>query len=261
MTATTPRGEFGVLDVGPQDAPTVLLLHPLASAAELWRPLAEEWSARDRRVLAIDARGHGRSSWDGRPFTVAEMAEDAASVLDELALRDVGVLGVSMGGCTAQALALDRPDLVGSLVLVDSTSSYGPDRVALWEQRAQQAEGSERADLLGFQLTRWFTDAFREAQPDVAARVSEIFTGTTKSAHAAASRALGAFEVTDRLGQITVPTLVLVGEEDYATPPEMSKTLHAGIPDSRLVVLPDARHLSMVESRQARALAEQHLFT
>lgn len=97
--------------------------------------------------------------------------------------------------------------------------------------------------------------------PDVAARVSEIFRGTTKSAHAAACRALGGFEVTDRLRQITVPTLVMVGEEDYATPPEMSKTLHAGIPGSRLVVLPDARHLSMVESRQGRALAEQHLFT
>jgi 3-oxoadipate enol-lactonase len=60
---------------------------------------------------------------------------------------------------------------------------------------------------------------------------------------------------------ITVPTLVLVGEEDHATPPEMSKTLHAGIADSRLVVVADARHLSMVESRQARALPEHHLFT
>lgn len=261
MTIRTPRGDFGVLDLGPRDAPAILLLHPLASAAEIWRPLAEEWSGRGRRVLALDARGHGRSSWNGRPFSVADMAEDAASVLDELGLRDVGVLGMSMGGCTAQALALDRPDLVGSLVLADSTSSYGPDRLAQWEQRAQQAEESEREDLLGFQLTRWFTDAFRDAHPDDAARVVQIFTGTTRSAHAAACRALGAFDVTDRLGQITAPTLAVVGEEDYATPPDMSKILHAGIPRSRLAVLPGIRHLSMVESPQARELAKQHLFS
>jgi 3-oxoadipate enol-lactonase len=260
MTITTPRGEFGVLDLGPHDGPAVLLLHPLASAAEIWRPLAEEWSARGRRVLALDARGHSRSSWDGRPFGVEDMAQDAASVLDELGLRAVGVVGMSMGGCTAQALALDRPDLVGSLVLADSTSNYGPDRVAQWEQRARQAEESEREDLLGFQLTRWFTDAFREAHPDAAARVAQIFTGTTRLAHAAACRALGAFDVTDRLGKIAAPTLVVVGEEDYATPPEMSTVLHAGIPGSRLVVLPAARHLSMVESPQARQLAEEHLF-
>jgi 3-oxoadipate enol-lactonase len=212
-------------------------------------------------VLALDARGHGRSSWDGAPFTVAEMAADAAAVLDELGLRGVGVLGMSMGGCTAQALALHRPDLVGALVLADSTSNYGPDRVAQWEQRAVQAEESEREDLLGFQLTRWFTDAFRDAHPHEAARVARIFAETTRPAHAAACRALGAFDVTDRLGEITAPTLVVVGEEDYATPPDMSKTLHAGIPASRLVVLPAARHLSMIESPEARDLAEHHLFS
>jgi 3-oxoadipate enol-lactonase len=71
---------------------------------------------------------------------------------------------------------------------------------------------------------------------------------------------LGAFDMTERLGEITAPTLVVVGEEDYATPPAMSETLHAEIRGSRLVVLTSARHLSMIESPQARAVAEQHLF-
>lgn len=260
MTVTTPRGEFGLLDVGPADGPAVLLLHPLSSGAEIWRPLAQEWAGAGRRVLALDARGHGRSDWDGKPFTVEDMAADTESVLDELGLRGVGVVGMSMGGCTAQVLALARPDLVGSLVLVDSTSDYGPERVAQWEERARQAETSERADLLGFQLTRWFTDAFRAEHADEAARVAEVFTATSREAHAAACRALGAFSVTDRLGAIAAPTLVLVGEEDYATPPAMAETLHAGIPGSRLVVLAAARHLSLVESPRARAEAEWHLF-
>jgi 3-oxoadipate enol-lactonase len=256
----TRRGELSVLETGPSDGPAVLLLHPLSSAGEIWRPIAEAWGDAGRRVLALDARGHGRSDWDGKPFTVDEMAADAALVLDELGLRGIGVLGMSMGGCTAQALAVMRPDLVGSLVLADSTSNYGADRAAQWEQRAQQAEDSEREDLLGFQLSRWFTDAFRAARPDEAARVARIFTDTPKATHAAACRALGAFDITERLGEITAPTLVVVGEEDYATPPAMSETLHAEIRGSRLVVLTSARHLSMIESPQARAVAELHLF-
>lgn len=257
---TSSRGRFGVLTAGPAEGPAVLLLHPLASGAEIWGPLAQAWGAAGRRVLALDARGHGGSDWDGKPFTVQDMADDAAAVLDELGWRDVGVLGMSMGGCTAQALAVSRPDLVSRLVLADSTSDYGPDRVAQWEQRAVQAETSQRADLLDFQLTRWFTDAFRAERPDEAARVAAVFTATSPEAHAAACRALGAFSITERLDAIAAPTLVLVGEEDYATPPPMSETLHAGIAGSRLVVLPAARHLSMIESANARELAARHLF-
>jgi len=256
---TSSRGRFGVLRTGPADGRPLLLLHPLASAAEIWRPLAQAWGDAGRQVLALDARGHGRSEWDGKPFTVQDMADDAAAVLDELGWRDVGVVGMSMGGCTGQALALARPELVGRLVLADSTSDYGPDRVAQWEQRAVQAETSQRTDLLGFQLTRWFTDAFREQQAAEATRVADVFTVTSAAAHAAACRALGAFSVTDRLGELTVPTLVLVGEEDYATPPPMAEALHAGIAGSRLVVLPAARHLSMIESDTARDEAFRHL--
>ena len=259
MIVPTPRGELNVRELGGDGGDPVLLLHPLASSGEIWRPVGEELGRSGRTVLALDARGHGDSAWDGGPFTVEDMADDAAAVLDALGLGPVGVVGMSMGGCTALALALRRPDLVSRLVLADTTASYGPDRVASWEQRAVQAESSPREALLDFQLTRWFSDDFRAADPAECDRVAGIFVGTTAQAHAAACRALGAFDVTDRLPEITAEALVLVGEEDYATPPAMAEALAAGLPKADLRVLPRTRHLSMVENRDTWRAAGTHL--
>jgi 3-oxoadipate enol-lactonase len=256
---STARGDFSVREFGGDRGDPVLLLHPLASSGEVWRP-AGEWLGRGgRTVLALDARGHGESPWDGRPFSVEDMADDAAAVLEALSLDSVGVVGMSMGGCTALVLALRRPDLVRRLVLADTTASYGPDRVAQWEQRAVQAETSPREDLLDFQLTRWFTEEFRAAEPAECTRVADVFVGTSGAVHGAACRALGGFDVVDRLPEITAETLVLVGEEDYATPPAMAEALAAGLPKAELRILPQTRHLSMVESRDTWSAAEAHL--
>jgi 3-oxoadipate enol-lactonase len=259
MRVTTPRGEFSVRELGGTTGDPVLLLHPLASSGEIWRPVGKWIGRGGRTVWALDARGHGDSAWDGRPFTVEDMADDAAAVLDALGSGPVGVVGMSMGGCTALALALRRPDLVTRLVLADTTASYGPDRVAQWEQRAVQAETSPREALLDFQQTRWFSDPFRATEPAECDRVAGVFVGTSAAVHGAACRALGAFDVTERLPEITAEALVLVGDEDYATPPVMAEALAGQLPKSDLRVLPGTRHLSMIENRDTWQAAETHL--
>src|SRR6185312_8527133 len=158
----------------------------------------------------------------------------------------VDLFGLSMGGCVAQQVALDRPDLVRRLALADTTASYGPDREASWEERAVSAETSARTALLDFQLPRWFTESFRASEPGECARVAQIFVDTDAAVHAACCRALGGFDVTDRLDEIHAPTLVFVGEADYATPPSMARDLAAGIPGARLEIVPDAGHFSAV---------------
>jgi 3-oxoadipate enol-lactonase len=232
MRVGTPRGRFEVRAAGESGAPPLLLLHPLALSGEVWQPVAEWFAGRGRRVLALDARGHGGSDWDGRPFTVEDMAEDAAAVVTALDLPAVDVLGMSMGGSTAVALATAHPGLVRRLVLADATSCYGPQRVETWEERAQKVEQKPREELIGFQLDRWFSDDFR---------------------------ALGAFDQSDRLGEISAPTLVLVGDEDYATPVAMAEELARGIAGARLEVLRSTRHLSLVENRAAWTTVDEHV--
>lgn len=235
---------------------TVLLLHSLAMSGQLWRPLADRL---DGPVLAMDARGHGESTWDGSAFTIEDLAADAAALIESRADGPVAVGGMSMGGCVAIALAGSRPELVSKLVLADTTANYGPDRVAAWADRAGKALRVPREKQLAFQRDRWFSPEFVEKEPDEVERVSELFLATDSRAHAQACLALGAFDGLALLPKITAETLVVVGEYDYATPPAMARRLSEGIPDATLKIFDDARHFSLFEAPGALDLVAEFL--
>lgn len=261
MMVRTPRGEFAVHETG-RGSDTVLLLHPLATSGAIWTPLLAQRPERAEgryRFLALDARGHGSSSWDGGPFTIEDLAQDTAAVLDALGVRRAAVVGMSMGGCTAIALAAERPDLVGPLALCDTTADYGPDRVAQWAERAHRARSVPRERQIEFQVDRWFSPDFRRASPDRVQLVCDAFVGTDSRAHAQACLAMGHFDGTDRLTGITAPTLVVVGAEDYATPPAMAQALADGIPGARLAGFDRVRHLSLLEHPPAWDAVTAHL--
>jgi 3-oxoadipate enol-lactonase len=233
-------------------------LHALALSGEFWDPFAASLARdHDVRVLAVDARGHGESSWDGKPFSVEDMADDVAAVIEADGSGPASVVGMSMGGCTALALALRRPDLVDRLVLADTTACYGPDREAKWAERARMAATKTRAEQIPFQLTRWFSPDF--AKQDGADRVVQIFLNTRPEVHAAACVALGGFDAAEQLAQVTAPTLVMVGETDEATPPAMAQTLADGIPGARLEVIPQARHFSLIERPDVWPSISRHI--
>lgn len=108
MIVETPRGKFGVHFAG-DGAPGVLALHPLALSGAVWNGVGDGAAAR-LGLMGLDARGHGDSPWDGKPFTVEDMADDAAAVIEATAPGPVGVIGLSMGGSTALVLATRRPE-------------------------------------------------------------------------------------------------------------------------------------------------------
>lgn len=258
MIVATGRGRFNVHRTGDTGSP-VLILHPLAMAGSLWDPLARDLATAGYQVVAPDARGHGGSGWDGGDFTVEGLAADAASLIEELGIGPTHVVGLSMGGSTALVLTATRPDLVGRLLLADTTACYGPGRLATWADRAVKAAGVPREKQLGFQLDRWFTDGFPERDPAEVRRVSQIFLATDSRAHAAACRALGGLDATALLPRIKAPTFVLAGEEDYATPPAMARTIAEAVPGARLRIVPAARHFSLIERPDLWPLVAAHL--
>jgi 3-oxoadipate enol-lactonase len=257
MIIETARGTFRTHFAG-GGQPRVLALHPLALSGAVWDGAG---NGADERLglMGLDARGHGGSSWDGQPFTVEDMADDAAAVIEAAATGPVGVIGLSMGGSTALVLAARRPDLVSKIVLADASACYGPGRVERWEERAQSAEFTPRDQQLGFQVDRWFGPSFRQEHPETVQRFCDLFVRTNGAAHAAACRALGSLDATDRLGKVTAPALVMVGSEDYATPPAMARDIAGGIAGADLVVIEGARHVSLLERPSAWARIEAHL--
>jgi 3-oxoadipate enol-lactonase len=236
----------------------VFLLHPLALAGELWRPLGTALAA-DFQVFAPDQRGHGRTSWDREPFSIEDMAGDLGDALDSLGLDSVHLLGMSMGGSVAMTFAGKYPDRVRSLTLADTTAWYGENAVTAWRERAEKAVGVPREKQVTFQVDRWFSEPFRAGHPSEVQRVVDIFVDTDSEAHAAASLAMGAMDSRHLLPSVTARTLVLVGEQDYATPPAMAEVLAQEIPATRLLVLPGLRHLSLVEKPELAALVRAHL--
>jgi 3-oxoadipate enol-lactonase len=236
----------------------LVLLHPLALSGQLWQPLAEAL-ADEFSVFAPDQRGCGGTSWDGGPFTLEDMADDLAQALDALAVGPVHLLGMSMGGGVAMSFAARHPDRVRSLTLADTTAWYGPDAVGAWAERAEKAVSVPREKQMTFQVDRWFSEPFVAGHPADVDRVVRIFVATDSQAHAAACVAMGAFDARDRLPSITARTLVMVGEHDYATPPDMARTLAEGVPGAQLRVLPGLRHMSLIERPELAAAIREHL--
>ena len=191
MMLQRPWGALHYLDEG--SGPLVVLLHPLATSGGVWWQLIAELTA-EFRVVAPDARGHGASTWNGVPFSVPDLAEDVAALVERLDAGPARVAALSMGGCTAIAMAIRHPGLVDSLVLADTTADYGPDKRAAWAERAEKAVSVPREKQLTFQRERWFSPGFLDQHPAEVERVSRIFTATDSRAHAAACHALGGYD-------------------------------------------------------------------
>jgi 3-oxoadipate enol-lactonase len=225
-------------------APRIVLIHSLGMDGRFWAPITERL-AQDASVLVYDCRGHGQSDKPKGPYTVELFADDLADVLDHVGWQSAIVAGASMGGCVSLAFAAAYPLRTLALGLIDTTASYNaPDA---WEERARRALHEGLASMIEFQTKRWFTDAFRSANPETTRQATETFLANDPAAYAETCRMLGACNLIAALPRLKVPTVIVVGEEDYATPPAMAETMHHGITGSTLIVLAHARHLTAIE--------------
>jgi 3-oxoadipate enol-lactonase len=229
------------------NATRVVLLHSLAMDRGFWQPVIEQLMPR-AAVLAIDCRGHGASGKPAGPYTVAQFAQDVREVTTSLEFDNVLIAGASMGGCVALQFAATYPEATRAAGLIDTTAWYGETAPHDWNVRVEKAEKEGLAALVGFQSTRWFSDAFRAARPEVVQRCVDTFLRNEVPAFAATGRMLGAFDGRALQATVKVPVCVVVGEEDYAAPPAMSQALHDGIAGSTLTVIPAARHLTPLET-------------
>ena len=225
----------------------VVLLHSLAMDHGFWREVAPAL-ARHADVVCLDVRGHGQSGKPAGPYSIAQFAADARDVVQALGYERVVVGGASMGGCIALQFAIDHPGLVAGLALIDTTAWYGPTAEADWAGRADKAAEEGFQALVPFQATRWFSEAFRGAQPHVVQACIDTFLANDLPAYRATCHAMGSFDARDGAARVATPTVVVVGEEDYAAPVAMAEQLRDLIAEAELTVIPAARHLTPLES-------------
>jgi len=224
----------------------LVLAHSLAMDKTFWEPTV---AALDgfADVLIFDCRGHGASDKPEGPYTVELFADDVADLMDHVGWSSAVVAGASMGGCVTLAVAARYPQRVDGLGLFDTTAWYGENGLQAWTKRAEKALAGGMESLVNFQKTRWFSDAFREANPNVVEKAIEVFLRNDLRAYAATCIMLGNADSRSALPGFAFPCRVVVGEEDYATPPEMARYLKDHIPGASLHILEKARHFTPLE--------------
>lgn len=232
------------------DGPWVVLSHSLACDLTMWQPQIEVLSGR-YRVLAFDTRGHGASSAPPGPYDFGQLTDDVIGLLDHLGIARCHFVGLSMGGMIGQHLALAAPTRLASLVLADTASRYPAEVLPMWQERIRLVGEQGMEAMVEGTLARWFSAPFGTAQPQVVARVAGLIRTTPAAGYIGCCHAIPRLDITARLGAISVPTLVIVGAEDAATPPAMAEAITAAIPDARLAVIPQAAHLANLEQPQA----------
>lgn len=242
---------------GPEGAPVVVFSNSLGTTGAMWD--AEAAALSDRfRVLRYDTRGHGETPAAPGPYTVGDLAGDVLALLDRLELERVSFCGLSIGGMTGMWLGVHAPERIERLVIC-CTGMHLP-TAEMWTERAALVRQKGMGEVIDATMERWFTPAFPERSPEVVERIREIFLTTDPEGYAGCCEALAEFDMRGQLEAITAPTLVIAGEDDPVGTPERAAAIGEEIEGSRVVILPDARHLAAVEQADAvtREL-EQHL--
>jgi 3-oxoadipate enol-lactonase len=235
---------------GPKGAPLVTMSNSLASNLSMWDPQIPALTSR-YRVLRYDTRGHGGTDAPAGPYSLEELTEDLRALLQALGISRTHFVGLSMGGMIGQMMALKYPQMLQSVVLCDTMSRVPTEAKPLWDERIHMAETRGMEPLVESTIARWFTEPFRQQGAPVLDQVRTMIRTTPPRGYAGCCHAIAALNLTDRLKEITLPTQIIVGEDDPGTPVSASRTIHEQIKGSELVILKSAAHLSNLEQAAA----------
>ena len=233
---------------GPAGASGLLLLHSLGSHAGIWDPIVPALTAAGFRTVRPDMRGHGATPARPGPYTIGQLAHDALGVLQHLGLRQAAVAGLSIGGLIAQELAHLAPDRVTRLALLDTALAIPP--ASVWHERAALVREKGMAAVVDAVVSRWVTAA---APAHTTELLRRFVLETTPEGYAGCAEAIAGADLRMQSGSLGVPTLVLVGAEDPATPVSSAEALRDTIAGARLEIIDGASHIPMAEQPAAVA--------
>ena len=234
---------------GPIDAPTVVMSHSLAATNAMWDPQMDVLS--DFRVVRYDMRGHGYSDAPDMDYSLEMLGNDLLGLMDALEIDRAHYIGLSMGGMIGQTAALKDQDRFLSLSLCDTMSRVPPEMKGAWDDRIKLARTEGMGALVDGTMERWFSAEYMEKEPEECDKVRNMIHNTKVSGFCGCCRAIQGLDLTDRISEITVPTQMIVGEDDPGTPVAAHEVMHEKIDGSELVIIPNALHFSNMEQKDA----------
>ncbi len=233
---------------GREDRPVLALIHGLGLTRETWDDHVSVF-AENYRVLTYDLFGHGESAAPPTTPSVKLFSEQLRKLMDKLEIERAVVIGFSLGGMINRRFAMDHPERVSTLVVLNSPHDRGEELQNRVEQQAADASAGGVEATLDAAIERWFTPTFRKNRPDIIHEVRARLLANDTHIYAQCRSVLahGVKELIDPRPPISHPTLVMTCENDSGSTPKMSHDIAAEIEDAETIIVPELRHMGLVE--------------
>jgi len=251
MTARSGRHRVGPVELnyridGVGSEPLVCI-HGVGSYLEAWSGVVERLADRFT-VVTFDLRGHGRSTRIKGRYEIDDFVRETLAVADLAGFDRFHLAGFSLGGLIAQRLALTHPERLRRLVLLSTVAGRSAEEQQRVRARLAALQTGDRGSHYDSSLSRWLTEDFQAANPELIRRMRERNAENDPDCYAAAYRVLAETDFGGFLDQIRVPTLIATGEDDVGSNPRMARFMHDRIPGSELRILPGLRHSILIEA-------------
>ncbi|HEY1227404.1 MAG TPA: alpha/beta fold hydrolase, partial [Ramlibacter sp.] len=230
--------------IGGNGTPIVLFHSLLADSSSFDRNLPA--LAATHRVVVLSLPGFGESESVGGKLE--DIADHIAAGIEALGLQRPILLGNGYGGFIALMTAIRHPGVASKLVLADCGACFSEPGRAAFRGMSAAARDKGLGAIADVAMRRLFAPEFQQQNPDLIAQRKQRFLAVDSATFHGACEALATLDVRDKLSGVKVPTLVLVGEQDEATPPPMSKELAAGLPDAHLEILAGCAHVPQLQA-------------
>ena len=223
--------------------PTLVLSNSLGTTMAMWEQQVAYFK-QFYSVLCYDMRGHGESSVMPGTYSIDRLGCDLISLLDDLKLDSVFFCGLSIGGMIGQWLSVVHPKRVSKLILANTSAHAGP--TELWDERLEQIANNGLQSTWPMVRERWVSNNFTVKSPKAVSMLKTMFEGMDEHGYNATCAAVRDMDMRNIAKLNSLPTLIIAGKNDIASPPSKSEYLFNQYSDAELVVL-DASHLSNIE--------------
>lgn len=246
-TFTSNDAQINYQTFGDAAKPALVFSNSLGTNFKMWQPQIDFFQ-KDYFVICYDTRGHGASSAPQGPYSIDQLGQDVVNLLDHLNIEKAAFCGISMGGLTGQWLAINRPERFNQVVVCNTAAKIGQEQA--WNDRAALVREQGLQPIASTAASRWFTDPFIQSNAAIVAELSNDLGAGSPEGYASCCEALAKADVREQLKDITVPVLVVAGQQDPVTTVADGQYMVDRIANSQLFEI-NASHISNIEQPEA----------
>ena len=242
-TFTSNDAQINYQTFGDATKPALIFSNSLGTNFKMWQAQIDFFQ-QDFFVICYDTRGHGASSAPQGPYSIDQLGQDVVNLLDHLNVEKAAFCGISMGGLTGQWLAIHRPERFNQVVVCNTAAKIGQEQA--WNDRAALVREQGLQPIASTAASRWFTEPFIQSNATVVNNLQNDLAAGSAEGYASCCEALAKADVREQLKDITVPVLVVAGQQDPVTTVVDGQCMVERIANSQLFEI-NASHISNVE--------------